>query len=76
MSAAERVGKSVRETIKSTQEFIDSTKKSLQTELFKTTPKVEHALDPSLDEAGRALSNTLKSVEKKTGHEQLELLND
>jgi len=75
MSATDRVSKSLRDTIKNTQEFIDSTKKSLQTELSETTPKFEHALDQSLDEAGRALSNTLKSVEKKTRREQLELLN-
>ncbi len=75
MSAAGRVSKSVRDTIKSTEEFIESTKKSLQTELSKTTPRIEHALDRSLDQAGQALSNALKSVDKNTGREQLELLN-
>jgi signal transduction protein with GAF and PtsI domain len=75
MSAAERVNKSVRDTIKSAEEFIDNTKKSLQAELSKTTPKIEHALDQSLDEAGLALTNALKSVEKKTNREQLEVLN-
>jgi gas vesicle protein len=75
MSTAERVNKSVRDTIKSAQEFIESTKKSLQTELSKTTPKIEHALDQSLDEAGQALTNALKSVDNKTSREQLEVLN-
>ena len=75
MSAAERVNKGVRDTVKSAEEFIESTKKSLQMELSKRTPKVEHALDQSLDEAGQALSNALKSVEKKTSREQLEVLN-
>jgi hypothetical protein len=75
MSTADRVNKSVRDTIKSAEEFIDSTKKSLQAELSKTTPKIEHALDQSLDEAGEALTNALKSVEKKTNREQLEVLN-
>jgi F0F1-type ATP synthase membrane subunit b/b' len=75
MSTKERVNKSVKDTIKSAEEFIESTKKSLQTELSKTTPKIEHALDQSLDDAGQALTNALKSVEKKTSREQLEMLN-
>jgi hypothetical protein len=75
MSAADKVNKSVRDTIKSAEEFIDSTKKSLQAELAKRTPEIEHALDRSLDEAGQALTNALKSVDKKTNREQLEVLN-
>ncbi|MDA4129000.1 MAG: hypothetical protein OK422_06065 [Thaumarchaeota archaeon] len=75
MSATERVRKSLNETIKSTEEFIENTKRSLQKELSKTTPKVEHALDRSVDEAGQALSNVLTAIGKKTSHEQLELLN-
>jgi F0F1-type ATP synthase membrane subunit b/b' len=75
MSAMERARKSQSETIKSTEEFIESTKKSLQRELSKTTPKIEHALDRSVDEAGQALSNALMGIEKKTSHEQIELLN-
>jgi len=74
MSTSDSVSKSVRDAIKSTQDFIDRTKKSLQTELAKTTPAIQHTLDQSLDEAGRALSNTMKSVDSKTTHEQLELL--
>jgi hypothetical protein len=75
MSAADRVNKSIMDAIKSAEEFVDSTKKSLQEELSRTTPKIEHALDQSLDEAGLALTNALKSVEKKTSREQLEVLN-
>jgi hypothetical protein len=75
MSTADRVNKSVRDTIKSAEDFIESTKKSLQAELSKKTPKIEHALDQSLDEAGAALTNALKSVEKKTSREQLDVLN-
>ncbi len=74
MSAAERVRKSLGETIKSTEEFIESTKRSLQRELSKTTPKIEHALDRSVDDAGQALSNALSAIDKKAGHEQIELL--
>jgi F0F1-type ATP synthase membrane subunit b/b' len=75
MSATERARKGLSDTIKSTEEFIETTKRSLQKELSKTTPKIEHALDRSVDEAGHALSNALMGIEKKTGHEQLELLN-
>ena len=65
----------VRETIKSTEEFLESAKKSLQEEFSRTTPRFEHALDKSLDQAGLALSNAINSVDKKTSREQLELLN-
>ncbi len=75
MSTADKVNKSVRDTIKSAEEFIESTKKSLQVELSKTTPKIEHSLDQSLDQAGQALTKALKSVEKKTSREQLQVLN-
>jgi len=75
MSARERARKSLSETIKSTEAFIETTKRSLQRELSKTTPKVEHALDRSVDEAGQALSSALAGIEKKTSREQTELLN-
>jgi hypothetical protein len=75
MSDSDSVSKTIRDTIKSAQEFIDNTKRSLQEELAKTTPDVEHVLDRSLDEAGRALSNTMRSIDAKTTQEQLELLN-
>jgi hypothetical protein len=75
MSTADKVNESVRDTIKSAEDFIESTKISLQAELSKKTPRIEHALDQSLDDAGQALTNALKSVEKKTSHEQLEVLN-
>lgn len=74
MSAGERVRKSIDDSIKSTEEFIESMKKSLQSELSKTTPKIQHALDQSVDEAGKALSNALKATDKKASHEQIELL--
>ena len=74
MSTAERVRKSINDSIKSAEDFVESTKKSLQSELSKTTPKIQHALDQSVDEAGKALTNALKATDKKTSHEQLELL--
>ena len=74
MSTAERVSKSINDSIKSAEDFVESTKKSLQSELSKTTPKIQHALDQSVDEAGKALTNALKATDKKTSHEQLELL--
>lgn len=74
MSATERVRKSISESIKNSEEFIESTKRSLQRELSKTTPKIEHSLDRSVEEAGQALSNTLRAIDKKASHEQKELL--
>ena len=75
MSATERARKSISDSIKSTEEFIENTKKSLQKELSKTTPKIEHALDQSVDEAGKALSSALTGIDKKSRQEQVELLN-
>lgn len=74
MSAADKVRKSVTDSIKSAEDFVESTKKSLQRELAKTTPKIQHSLDQSVDEAGKALSNALKATDKKASHEQVELL--
>jgi F0F1-type ATP synthase membrane subunit b/b' len=75
MSATEKARKSLSETMKNTEEFIETTKRSLQREFSKTTPRIEHALDRSVDEAGLALSNALMGIDKKTSHEQIELLN-
>lgn len=75
MSATERARKSINETIKSTEEFVENTKKTLQRELSKTTPRIEHALDQSMDEAGKALSSALAGIDKKSRQEQVELLN-
>jgi F0F1-type ATP synthase membrane subunit b/b' len=75
MSATQRVRDNVRKSIGDAEEFIKNTKKNLQEELSKTTPRIQHDLDRSLEEAGRALSNALDSVDKKTRREQMELLN-
>jgi len=74
MSAADRVRKSINDSVKSTEDFIESTKKSLQYELAKTTPKIQHMLDQSADEAGKALSNAVKATDKRTSKEQMQLL--
>jgi hypothetical protein len=74
MSAAEKARKSLNDSIKNAEDFIQSKKKSLQNELAKTTPKIQHSLDQSMDEAGKALSNALKAADKKASHEQLGLL--
>jgi F0F1-type ATP synthase membrane subunit b/b' len=74
MSTADRVRKSIDDSIKSAEEFIESTKKSLQSELSKTTPKIQHALDQSVDEAGRALSDAMATADKKASREQIEVL--
>jgi DNA anti-recombination protein RmuC len=75
MSATERMRNSLNETIKSTEEFIESTKRSLQREFSKTAPKIEHGLDRPVDDGGQALSNALATIDKKANHEQIELLN-
>jgi hypothetical protein len=46
----------------------------LKSELSKTTPKVAHALDAPMDDAGKALSNALKATDKKASNEEVELL--
>ena len=75
MSTSQRMRNSVNASIKSTEEFIESTKKSLQKELSKRAPKIQHDLDKSFEEAGRGLSKALSSIEKKTDREQVDLLN-
>jgi hypothetical protein len=74
MSTKDRVRKDIDDSIKGVGEFIESTKRSLQKELAKTTPKIEHALDRSMDDAGQALSSALKTIDRASSHEQLELL--
>jgi hypothetical protein len=74
MSTADKVRKSVNDSLKSAEDYIESTKRSLQAELSKTTPKIQHALDQSVDQAGKALSNALAATDKKASHEQIELL--
>ncbi|MHB2035716.1 MAG: hypothetical protein ACYCPW_03120 [Nitrososphaerales archaeon] len=75
MSTAQRMRNSVNASFKSTEEFIESTKESLQKELSKKAPKIQHDLDKSFEEAGRGLSKALNSIEKKTDREQVDLLN-
>ena len=66
---------SVASSIKNAEEFMESTKQSLQKELSERAPKIQHDLDRSLEDAGRGLSNVLSSMEKKTNREQVDLLN-
>ena len=75
MSTTDKVRESVTASIKSAEEFIKSTKESLQIELSKTAPNLQHDLDKSLEEAGRGLSNALSSIQNKTNREQVDLLN-
>jgi hypothetical protein len=75
MSITQKVKDTVTATVTSTEEFIESTKESLQMQLSKTVPSIQHDLDSSLEEAGRALSNALSSIENKTKNEQTDLLN-
>ncbi len=75
MNTTQKVKDTVTATIKSTEEFIESTKESLQMQLSKTVPNIQHDLDSSLEEAGRALSDALSSIENKTNSEQMHLLN-
>jgi hypothetical protein len=74
MSTTDKVRESWTSSIKSAEDFIESTKKSLQVELCKTAPNIQHDLDKSLDEAGKALSNALSSIENKTNRQQIDLL--
>jgi len=74
MSTTEKVRDSMTSSIKNVEDFIRSTKESLQLELSKTAPNIQHDLDGSLQEAGRALSNALSSIENKTNREQVDLL--
>jgi hypothetical protein len=74
MSAADKLRKSLDDSIKNAEDLIESTKRSLQSELSKTAPNIQHALDQSVDEAGKALSNALKATDMKASQEQIELL--
>lgn len=50
-------------------------KRTLQRELSSSTPRMEHDLDRSVDEAGMALSKTLREIDQRTSNEQRKLLN-
>jgi hypothetical protein len=75
MSTTQKVRDSVTATIKSTEDFIEFTIQSVQTQLSKSAPNIQHDLDNSLEEAGRALTSAITSIEKKTNHQQRDLLN-
>jgi hypothetical protein len=72
--SSEQVRKRVEKRFKATKEFLLDAKKSIQGDLFKRKPKVVHTLDSSIDVAGKALSNALSSIDKKTASEQMQLL--
>jgi hypothetical protein len=74
MSTVDKVRKSVDDSIRSAEDLIESAKRSLQSELSRTVPNIQHALDQSVDEAGKALSDALKATDKKASREQIELL--
>lgn len=70
----EEVRAKARQTAKSAGELLDAVKKAAKTSLQKTAPKVSDALDASFDKASKGLADTLKTIEKTTSKEQVELL--
>ena len=68
------VRKKAEETFDSVRELLSTVKKSVHAELTVGAPKLVNALDESIDKSTKALSDSLKVVDKRTRREQLELL--
>jgi len=62
------------DTLKSAKEFLKAVKAATQEQLRKSAPRVANYLDRSLDEASKAFSDFMDSLDKRTSVEQRELL--
>lgn len=72
--SAEDVKAKARQTVKSVSELLDSVQKAVNDRLSKEAPKVVNSLDKSFNDASKALTDTLKTVDQKSRKEQAELL--
>jgi hypothetical protein len=72
--SSEEVRAKAKQTAKSVGELLDAVKKAAHARLSREAPKVVNALDGSFDRASKALTDTLKTIDKGTAKEQAELL--
>jgi hypothetical protein len=72
--SGEEVKAKAKETAKSVSELLDAVQKAINARLSREAPKVANALDGSFDKASKGLADTLKTIDKRTGKEQAELL--
>ncbi len=72
--STEEVKTKAKETVESVAELLKAVKKVVHSELSKEAPKVVNTLDSSFDKASKGLTDTLKTIDRRTAREQLELL--
>jgi anion-transporting ArsA/GET3 family ATPase len=72
--STEEVKAKARQTAKSVGELLDAVQKAAHERLSKEAPKVVNTLDSSFDKATQGLTDTLKTIDKRTAKEQAELL--
>lgn len=72
--SAEEVRAKAKQTAKSVGELLDAVEKAAHARLSKEAPGVVNALDSSFDKASKSLTDTLKTIDKRTTKEQGELL--
>jgi hypothetical protein len=72
--STQEVREKAKQTAKSVGELLDSVKKAAHARLSKEAPRVVNALDGSFDKASKGLTDTLRTIDKRTAKEQAELL--
>ena len=73
--SGEEVKAKAKETVKSVAELLKAVKNVAHDQLSKNAPKVVNTLDSSFDKGSRVLTDTLRTIDRETSQEQLELLN-
>jgi len=63
-----------KETMKGVRELLEAVKNDVNARLSKEVPKVRNALDSSFDKASKSMTDALRTVDRRTGKEQVELL--
>jgi len=72
--SSDEVKAKAKETLRSVKELVKAVETSVHKELGKNAPKVVNTLDRSFERASTGLAETLRTIDKRTGREQLELL--
>ena len=72
--SAEEVRAKAKQTAKSVGELLDAVERAAHARLSKEAPKVVNTLDGSFEKAAKGLTETLKTIDKRTAKEQAELL--
>lgn len=74
MSSTEQVSARAKEALKSVKELLQKVEETTTKELDRVAPSVAKSLNSSFDAAAKGFASTLKTIDSRTGKEQLELL--